>query len=195
MRVSPPRYRRRSRNGFTLLEMSLASSVSFIAFGIVGFTVMGLQQTARTSMTQIADRYNSATAVEKVGRIVMEATKLEVDEDSGGQAEVHIWRDTQVVWTPETVEDDVEGLLYYDVLNREIRFQPDVSLPLDEETLAQNVDEVAFTLVGEAVFMELTLDYDVDGHWDDPEDERTKRTVYSSFAVRNNPRVRIGATQ
>lgn len=195
MRTSPSLNKAPAPCGFTLMEMALASSISFVAFGIVGVAVMGLQETARTSMTQVADRYNAATAIEKVGRIVMEATKVEIGEDAGGQGEVTIWRDNQIVWTPETTDDDTEGLLYYDALNREIRFQVDASQPLVEETLARNVDQVEFSLVGEALFMELTLDYDVDGHWTDPEDERTKRTVYASFAVRNNPRVRIGATQ
>jgi hypothetical protein len=177
------------------MEVTLASSVSFVVFGIVGFAVMGLQESARTSMTQIADRFNSASAVEKVSRIVMEATKVELEEGEGGQGAVHIWTDNQIVWTPETTTDDTEGLLYYDTLNREIRYQADVLEPLEEETLAKNVDAVEFSLVGEAVFLKLTLDYDVDDRWGDGEDDRVKRTVYSSFAVRNNPRVRIGATQ
>lgn len=182
-------------SGFTLMELALASSISFVAFGIVGFAVIGLQQTARTTITQVSDRYNSASAVEKVGRIVMEATKVEVGEDQGGQGEVHIWRDNQVIWTPETTADDTEGLLYFDLINREIRYRADVSEPIAEETLARNVEQVEFSLLGEALFLKLTLDYNVDGRWNHPEDERTKRSVYSSFAVRNNPRARIGATQ
>ena len=181
--------------GFTLLEVLVASSISMMSLGLVYTALIGMAITTRTTMEQVNTRTTNERTLKKLGRRIMEATKVDIPVNEQGLGKVHVWRDEQAVWTPDTTDDDIEGIIYYDDVTREIRFLKDVNDPAaQEETLATDVEAVSFNMVGQALFADLTMEYDTN-HMHDPTNPDTKRHLYASFAVRNNPRLRIGSAQ
>jgi type II secretory pathway pseudopilin PulG len=181
--------------GFTIVEMLVTTSLSLMTLGIVYTALVGMQWSARATVEQVNLQKVNKLTLQKVGRVVMSASRVDVETDEGEQGILHVWNDTQEVWTPDTTEDDVEGMVYYDVASEEVRYKEDVDQPdSEDEVLASGIEELTFEMVGNAVFMELTMEYDVD-HKMLAESEDTKRTIYASFAARNAPRTRIGATQ
>lgn len=190
---SLPFHASRNCRGFTIVEFMTASFIGFLAMGLVWTALMGFQFQTRTTVAQTLSRHNSQNAMEKIGRIVMESTKLNIETSEAGMGMLRVWRDEQIVWTPNHTEDDTEGLLYYLPEEKELWFRPNVDQPDTIEKVADRLDGVEFSLVGDAVFVTLHTEYDVDPNHRVGSEE-TMRKTYGSFAVRNNPRIRIGAT-
>jgi len=186
--------RRPRQRGFTIVELMVASTVSVLSLGLVYTALIGMQHSTRNTLEQVRIRQNNQNTIKKLGRFVMEASKAEVRLEEAELGIVHLWKDDQVRWTPETTEDDTEGVVYFDETESELHYRKDVNHPEVEETIATQVEKAVFEMVGNALFVELTMNYDVDQKMS-REEERVLRKIYVSYAVRNNPRVRIGASR
>jgi prepilin-type N-terminal cleavage/methylation domain-containing protein len=178
----------RGEKGFTLPEVLIASSIAGLAFALSAVAVMGFRFSTQTSFTQLQTRLRNHNALEKMGRQVMESTKVTVQ---GGQEEhqiLHLWHDDQVVWTPETTEDDTEGILYLDYETHEVRYRSNIAYGSAEDLVATQIDDAHFEVTGNALFITLDMTYD-------PHTPGAERQILTSFVVRNNPKARIGASQ
>ncbi len=179
--------------GFTIPEFMIASFIGFLSMALIWTALMGFQFQTRTTFAQTLDRYNTQNAMEKIGRIVMESTEINIEQNEEDLGIMHLWRDVQEVWTPSTTEDDIEGLLFYDRTDRKIWYRPNIDDQNNQELVAERIEKIDFDLIGDAVFVTVFTEYDVDpNHMTNSEE--TLRKTYGSYAVRNNPRVRIGAT-
>ena len=183
----------KASRGFTIPEFMIATFIGFITMALVWVAFMGFQFQTRTTFAQTLNTHNTQKTMEKIGRIIMQSTDLEIESNEEDLGIVHIWRDTQEVWTPNSTDDDVEGLMFYDEEEKKIWYRPDVDKAAEVELVAERIEGIDFDLVGDAVFVTIETDYDVDpNHL--VNSEETIRKTYASYAVRNNPRIRIGAT-
>ncbi len=172
--------------GFTLTEVMVATGIAGLAFALSTMAVMGFHFQGQTTFTQLQTRLRNHSAIDKVGRQIMQSTHVTVD-DSGAIPVVHLCHDDQEVWTPETITDDTEGILSLDSSSHELRYRPNISQEENYEVVAEKIDEADFWLEGKAFFMKLTMTYD----------SRTpgaEREILASFVVRNNPKLRLGAS-
>jgi len=183
----------RNQGGFTIPEFMIASFIGFLSMALVWTALMGFQFQTRTTFAQTLNRHNTQNTLEKVGRIVMESTKLDIETAEEDLGIMHLWRDEQEVWTPSSTDDDVEGLLFYDEDEKKIWYRPNMDDSAYDELVAERIEGIDFDLIGDAVFVTILTEYDVDPNMS-MHSEETLRKTYGSFAVRNNPRIRIGAT-
>lgn len=175
-------------HGFTLPEVLIATGLSGLALALAATALMGFAYSARTTALQLETRHRNQDALKKLGRQVMESTKVEVEEQpQGGSPLLYIWHDDQVVWTPETTDDDTRGVLYLDADTQELRYRPDYNNPDVYEVFSRSIESVHFEIVGHALFAKLSMHYDSG----DPD---SLREMLASFAVRNNPKNRLGAS-
>ena len=188
---------KKGQRGFTIVELMVTSTVSILSIGLVYTAFIGMQTSARTTVEQVWMRQHNQDTLKRLGRFVMEASKVQVKPEEAELGIVHLWKDEQLAWTPETTEDDTEGVIFFDEANERLMYRKDVNQLGADEIVAPNLQRVTFEMVGNALFVELTMDYDVDDKISsDPEGAAlTERKLYVSYAVRNNPRIRIGATQ
>lgn len=173
--------------GFTLTEVMIATGIAGLAFALSTVAIMGFRFQGQTTFAQLQTRLRNHNAIEKVGRQIMQATNMTVEETTDDTSVVHVWHDDQEVWTPETIADDTEGILFLDSTSNELRYRPDISQESNYEVVAEQIDEVDFWLEGKALFIKLTMTYD----------SRTpgaEREILASFVVRNNPKLRLGAS-
>ncbi len=182
-----------SDSGFTIPEFMIASFIGFLSMALVWTALMGFQFQTRTTFAQTLNRHNSQNAMEKIGRLVMESTDLDIESAEEDLGIIRMWTDVQEVWTPNTTEDDVEGLIYYLEDEKELWYRPNVDETAYDERIAEDIEGIDFDLIGDAVFVTILTEYDVDPNFASDSDD-TLRKTYGSFAVRNNPRIRIGAT-
>ena len=178
---------RNREKGFTLTEVMIATGVAGLAFALSSVAVMGFRFQGQTTFAQLQTRLRNHNAIEKMGRQIMQATKVTVEEISDEKFVVHLWQDDQEVWTPETTTDDTEGILYLDTGTHELRYRPDINQENNYEVVSEQIDKVEFWLDGKALFIRLTLTYD----------SRTpgaEREILASFVIRNNPKLRLGAS-
>ncbi len=174
--------------GFTLSEVMVATSVAGLALALAATALMGFAYAARETSLQLEMRHRNQDALKKLGRQAMQASKVEVEEPEGeGSPIVYIWHDDQLVWTPETTEDDTRGVLYLDAESQELRYRPDYNNPDVYEVFSRGIETADFEIVGHALFVKLTMHYD-------SEDPDSLRELLASFAVRNNPKARLGAS-
>lgn len=177
---------RSGERGFTLTEVMIASGIAGLALALSAMAVMGFRIQGQSTYTQLQTQLRNHNALEKVGRQIMESTQVTVVEN-GDQQEIHLWHDDQVVWTPESILDDTEGLLFLDTTSKEIRYRPDKSIADDYEVISEKIDDVDFWLDGKALFMKLSMTYD-------SRFAGAEREILASFVVRNNPKARLGAS-
>ncbi len=182
----PRTIHRPGERGFTLTEVMIASGIAGLAFALSAMAVMGFRFQGQTTYAQLQTRLRNHSALEKAGRQIMQSSQMTVEEDGDIQV-VHLWHDDQEVWTPETVEDDTEGILYLDTASNELRYRPDKSQPSQYEVISQKIDQVEFWLEGKALFMKLTMTYDSNF-------SGAEREILASFVIRNNPKIRLGAS-
>lgn len=187
----------KNQRGFTIVELMVTSAVSIMSLGLVYTAFIGMQTSAKTTIEQVWMRQHNQDTIKRLGRFVMEASKVQVKPEEAELGIVHLWKDEQLAWTPETTEDDTEGAIFFDEINERLMYRRDVNQPGEDELVASNLQRVTFDMVGNALFVELTMDYDVDDKIsrESEQAELTERKMYVSYAVRNNPRVRIGASQ
>lgn len=184
--MKQPNAHRHSEKGFTLTEVMIASGIAGLAFALSAMAIMGFRFQGQTTYTQLQTRLRNHNALEKVGRQIMQATQVKVEEDDDVQV-VHLWHDDQEVWTPETIADDTEGILFLHTDSDEIRYRPNISQDDNFEVIAEKIDEVEFWIDGKALFMKLTMTYD-------SKTPGAERQILASFVVRNNPKIRLGAS-
>jgi prepilin-type N-terminal cleavage/methylation domain-containing protein len=178
---------RHSEKGFTLTEVMIASGIAGLAFALSAVAVMGFRFQGQTTFTQLQTRLRNHNALEKIVRHIMEATKVTVQGAVGEPQIVHLWHDEQEVWTPESTEDDTEGILLLDAGSNELRYRPAISQDEIYAVVAEKIDEVEYWLDGKALFIKMTMTYD-------PHTAGSEREVLASFVVRNNPKLRLGAS-
>jgi prepilin-type N-terminal cleavage/methylation domain-containing protein len=181
-----PNANRHREKGFTLTEVMIASGIAGLAFALCAMAVMGFRFQGQTTYTQLQTRLRNHNALEKVGRQIMQATQVKVEEDDDVQV-VHLWHDDQEVWTPETIKDDTEGILFLHADSDEIRYRPNINQDDNYEVIAEGIDKVEFWIEGKALFMKLTMTYD-------SKTPGAERQILASFVVRNNPKIRLGAS-
>jgi prepilin-type N-terminal cleavage/methylation domain-containing protein len=190
-------WKKKGQKGFTIVELMVTSTVSVMSLGLVYTAFIGMQTSARTTIEQVRMRQHNQDTLKRLGRFVMEASKVEVKPEEAELGIVHLWKDEQLAWTPETTEDDTEGMIFFEESSERLMYRKDVNQLGADELVAPNLQRVTFEMVGKALFVELTMDYDVDDKIsrEMEEAERAERNLYVSYAVRNNPRIRIGASQ
>lgn len=176
-----------SRKGFTLPEMMISSGIAGLAFVLAATALMGFRYSTVATIKQVETRYRNHNALEKMGRYIMESTRVEVEELDDDTSILHVWRDNQIIWTPETTEDDIEGELFLDYDAKELKFRPDKTTEDFDELIAEEIDTVHFEKVGNALFARLTMTYD-------PDTPGAEREILASFVTRNNPKARQGAS-
>jgi type II secretory pathway component PulJ len=181
------RHRLPGEKGFTLVEMLIASSVSLMAFGMCAMAVVGFQYQGRATYGQLQMRLDNQSALEKMGRRIMQASKMTVEQVDSSRQIVHLWHDDQVVWTPATVADDTEGVLYLEPDTRELRYRPNITHESVYDVVAKSLDRVTFSMAGNALFIKMTMSYDA-------KTTGTDREILASYVVRNNPKIRLGAS-
>lgn len=187
--MQPIRRPTRGQKGFTITEVLVASSIAGIAMALSAVAVMGFRYQGQTTFSQLQTRLQTQNAIEKVGRQIMQSTKVEIqgDADQGEQQFVYLWHDDQEVWTPVTTEDDTQGVLYQDLDSQEIRYRPDAAITESYQVIAKNIEKIKFTTSGKALFVEITMKYD-------PYFSGSERSVLASFVIRNNPKLKHGAS-
>jgi len=178
----------KSSSGFTIPEVLIASTIALISFSIASTALVGFMYSTKTTYEQVEKRYRNHNAMEKMGRMIMESTAVTVEDLGGGETHVHLWRDLQDVWTPGTTDDDVEGLIYLDTTDGTLYFRPDIIVPGGDEIIAEDIEQVDFETVGNALFAKLTMMYD-------PDTPGSERELQASFMSRNNPKARENASQ
>lgn len=179
----------KGQQGFTLTEVLIASSIASLAMALSAVAVMGFRYQGQTTFSQLQTRLQTQSAIEKIGRQIMQSTKVELqgDPNLGEPQFVYLWHDDQEVWTPESTADDIQGVLYQDPGSLEIRYRPDVSILETYEVVSTNIETIKFTTSGKALFVEITMKYD-------PHFTGSERTILSSFVIRNNPKMKHGGS-
>jgi prepilin-type N-terminal cleavage/methylation domain-containing protein len=181
---------RPNQKGFTLTEVMVVCTITGIALVLCTTAVMGFRVQTQTTLLQLHTRLQSQKAIEHVGRQIMQSTKVEVEGDPVREEPqfVHVWHDNQLVWTPGRTDDDTEGIIYLHEDTQELRYCPDNSRQEQYEVMTTNVEKVKFLLSGKALFIEIEMRYD-------PRFAGSERKLLASFVVRNNPKIRQGASQ
>jgi hypothetical protein len=166
----------------------VASTVAGLAFALSAVALMGFRFSTQTTFSQLQTRLSNHSALDKMGRQIMQSTQVQVEGDGETDPQIlHLWHDDQVVWTPQTTEDDTEALLYLDVDSQELRYRPDKNNDAVYEVVSRGIEGVKFTLTGNALFIEMTMSYD-------PHTVGAERKLLASFVVRNNPKSRVGSS-